>query len=83
MRRANKKKGIEAQRVKPSTKFQATDAHIGDEEQNGKKKKNKRKKHGAGPQPGYPRAFGRLLRPAWIIWWAYSETPPPGGGSIV
>ena len=37
------KKRIEAQRAKPSTLSQAIEAHIGDEEQNGKQKKNKKK----------------------------------------
>ena len=39
----NKKKGIEAQRVKPSTLSQGTDARIGDEEQKGKQKEIKKK----------------------------------------
>ena len=39
MRRAKKRKGIEAQRVKPSTPFQETDGHIEDEEENGRQKK--------------------------------------------
>ena len=43
----------------------------------------KRKKRGADPQPGYPGLFRRLLRPAWIIRFAYSETPPPTRGIIV
>ena len=41
-RRAKKRKGIEAQRVKPSTPSQAIDALIGDEEQNGEQKKETR-----------------------------------------
>ena len=35
-RRAKKRKGVEAQRVKQFTSFQAIDEHIGDEEQNRK-----------------------------------------------
>ena len=42
VRRAKKRKGIEAQRVMPSTPSQANDMHIGDEEQNGKQKKEKK-----------------------------------------
>ena len=40
-RRAKKSRGIEVQRVKSSTPSWATDAPIGDEEQNGKRKKEK------------------------------------------
>ena len=36
-----KKKGIEAQRVKPLTPNPATDALIGDEEKTGKRRENK------------------------------------------
>ena len=43
VRRARKRKGIEAQGVKPSTPSQATDALIGDEEQTGKQKKKYRR----------------------------------------
>ena len=39
VRRAKKKKGIEEQRAKPPTPTRATNALIGDEEQNGKEKK--------------------------------------------
>ena len=42
------RKGISSQRVKPSTPSQAVDAHIGDVEQNGKKKKNKKKETESG-----------------------------------
>ena len=79
VRRRKKRKRIEAQSVKPSAPSQATDAHIGDEEQRGNQKKNKRKKQGSGPQSSYTGSFGGLLRPAWIILFAYSETPPPTG----
>ena len=34
VRKAKKRKGIEAHRVKPPTPSQTTDAHIGDEEKN-------------------------------------------------
>ena len=47
-------KGVEAQRVKPSTPSQATNALTGDEEQNGKQKRAKTKKQGAGSQPSHP-----------------------------
>ena len=52
---------IEAQRVKLPTPSQATDALIGDEEQNGKQKRTKRKKQGTGSQPSYPGPFSCLL----------------------
>ena len=42
--RAKKRKGIEAQRVKPPNLFRAIDALIGDEEPNGKQEKKKKKK---------------------------------------
>ena len=48
-RRGKKKKGIEAQRVKHPTPYQATDALTGDEEQKGKQERTKRKKQGADP----------------------------------
>ena len=48
VRRAKKRKGVEAERAKLSTPSQATDAHIGDEEQNGKQKKSKKKEIGSG-----------------------------------
>ena len=56
-------KGIEARRVKHPAPSRATDALIGDEEQNGKEKRTKRKKEGADPQPRYSEPFSRLLRP--------------------
>ena len=63
-RRVKKRKGIEAQRVKHPTLSHATDALTGDEEQNGKQKRTKRKKQGAGPQLSYPGPFSCLLRRA-------------------
>ena len=48
MRRTNKRKRIEVPRVKHPTPFQAIDGHIGDEKQNGKQKRTKREKQGAG-----------------------------------
>ena len=42
VRRVKKRKGIEAQRVKPPTPSQAIDALRGEEKQNGKQKKVKR-----------------------------------------
>ena len=47
-RRGKKRKGIEAHRVKYPTPSQATDALTGEEEQNGKQKRTKRKKQGTG-----------------------------------
>ena len=49
-RRAKKKIGIEAERAKPLTPTRAIGAFIGEE----KKKRTKRGKQGAGPQPSYP-----------------------------
>ena len=66
-RRGKKRKGIEAHRVKLPTPSQATDALTGDEEQNGKQKRTKRKKLGVGPQPSSPGSFSRLLRRPGII----------------
>ena len=48
--------------MKYPTPSQAIDALIGEEEQNGKQKRAKRKKQGAGPQPSYPGPFIHLLR---------------------
>ena len=56
-----KRKETEEQRVKHPTSSRAIDALIGDEEQNGKLKRTKTKKQGAGSQPSYPGPFGRLL----------------------
>ena len=53
-RRRKKRKGIEAHRVRHPTPSQATDALIGDEEQNGKRKRTKRKKRGVGPPTQLP-----------------------------
>ena len=47
-RRAKKREEIEAQRVKPPAPSQATDELIGEEEQNGKQKKEKKKERGSG-----------------------------------
>ena len=49
MKRLKKRKGIEAQRVKRPIPFQAIDALIGDEEQNRKLKRTKRKKWSGSP----------------------------------
>ena len=68
MRRMKKRKGIETLRMKYPTPFRAIETFIGDEEQNGKQKKEQKEKHGAGLQPRYPRQFSRLLRHAGIIW---------------
>ena len=42
--RKEKRKGFQAQRVRHPTPSQATEALTGDEEQNGKRKRTKRKK---------------------------------------
>ena len=57
VRREKKRKGIEAQTVKHSTPSRATYALIGDEEQNGKQKKET----GSGPQPSYTGPFYHIL----------------------
>ena len=76
--RTKKKKGCNRQKAKIPTPIRKIDALIGFEEQNRKQMKEKR----ARPQTSYPGPFGRLLRPAWIIRWAYFEklpTPRPHG----
>ena len=55
-----KRKEIEAQNPKHPTRSRAADVLIGDEEQDGKRKEQ-RKKEGAGSQPSYPGLFGRSL----------------------
>ena len=67
-KRGKNRKGIEAHRVKHPIPSQVIDALTGDEEQNGKQKKTKRKKQGASPQPSYPGPFNRLLRRSGNIW---------------
>ena len=59
MRRAEKEKGIEAQRMKHPTSTRAIVALIGDEEQKRTKKETGSE---AELQPSYPGPFGRLLR---------------------
>ena len=44
VRRTKKNKGIEAQGVKPPTQTRAIDALIGEEEQNGKQKKEEKER---------------------------------------
>ena len=66
-RRAKKRKGIKAQRVKPPTTSWPTDALIGDEEQN----KNRRKRNRERYPNLNPKHFIRLLWPAGITQWAY------------
>ena len=67
VRGIKKSKGIEALKVKHPTSSQAVDAIIGDEEQNGKEKKTKRKKQGMGSHPSCRGPYSRLLRRAGII----------------
>ena len=57
-RRAKKRKGIVAQKVKPSTPIREIDALIGHEEQNEKQKKEKKKETGSGSPNQLP----------WTIW---------------
>ena len=69
-----KKKQIGAE-GEPSTPTQAIDARMGEEEKNRKQGRTKRNRERAPAQ--LPGPFGRFLRPAGIMRWAYSETPPP------
>ena len=69
-RRAKKKKGIGAQRVKHLTPTRAIDALIGEEKQ---KKKNR----DLAPQPSCPEHSGHLLQPAGITQLPYSFNPLP------
>ena len=46
---SEKRKGVEAQRAKPSTPSQASDAHIGDEEQNRKTEKERKRERVPNP----------------------------------
>ena len=65
MRRLKKRKRIEAQWVKHPLLPQATNALIGDEEQNVKKEQKEGNRES--PQPSYPIPFSHLLPRAWII----------------
>ena len=56
-----KKKRIKAQRVKSHTRTPAIHALIGDEEQTGKKKREQRKKQGAGLQSSYTGIFDHSI----------------------
>ena len=67
-----KKNGSE-EREKPSTPIQAIDAHMGEEEKNRKQKEEHKKETGNGSPTHLPGPFDRLLLPAWIILWSYSE----------
>ena len=51
VRRTNERKGIDAQRMKHPIPSQTTDALIGDVEQNGKQKREKKNKQGADQKP--------------------------------
>ena len=66
VRRSKKRKGIEAERPKLPTPSWEIDALIGQEEQNGKGKR-KKKKQGAVPQLSYPEPISHLLRCAGTI----------------
>ena len=63
--KVGRKKGPR-QGEKPRTPTPAIDALIGEEEQTGKKRKQ-RKKQGEGLQPSYPGPFCLLLRPVGIV----------------
>ena len=54
VRRAKEKKGVEAQEVKPPTQTRATEALIGDEEQNEKQKKRTKKETASGARTKLP-----------------------------
>ena len=76
-----KKKRIGAEDT-PSTPTQAIDALMGEEEENRKQKEEQKQETGRRPPTQLPGPFGRLVRPTWIIRWAYSETRPQGEGDI-
>ena len=80
-RRKERRKNGSGHRAKPSSHTQATDARMGKEEKKRKQKEEQNKETGSGTQ--LPGPFGRPLRPAWIIQWANTETPPPTGGLLL
>ena len=67
VRREKKKEDIRTQRETPPSRPQATDALIGDENQNDNRRKKKKKETGNSPIPSYLRPFGHLLQPSKII----------------
>ena len=70
----------EKRQEKSDKKFTPTQtivALMGEEEKNRKQKEET----GSGPPTQLPGPFGRLLRPAWIILWAYSEPSPHPQGN--
>ena len=80
-RKERRKKGL-GQRAKPSAPTQGIDARMGEKEQNRKQKEKQKKETVSGPPTKLPGPFCRLLRPAWIIRWAYSEIPPSPQGEM-
>ena len=78
--RNRRKNKIKKQGAGPPT--QAVDASMGEEEKNRKQKEEQKKDKGSGALIQLPGPFGRLLRPAWIIQWAYCEKPTPTGGGF-
>ena len=67
VRIAKKRKGIGALRVKPPTPSLGIDALIGDEEQNGKQKQEKKETERV-PSPATLNHSVALLRPAGFMW---------------
>ena len=81
-KRDKKKKTDRCRRRNPPPPIQAIDACMGEEEKNRKQKEEQKKKNGRGASTQVPGPFSRLLLPAWIIRWVYSETPAvPGEGN--
>ena len=76
MEKSEERKAISVQRLKQPIPSRADGALIGDEEQNEKQKRIKRKKQGEGSQPRYPGPFSHLLQHAEIIRRVYSFYSP-------
>ena len=72
-----KRKNGSGLRAKPSTPTQVIDARMGEEEKSSNQKEEQKKETGNWPTKQLPGLFDHLLRPAWIIRLAYSETPLP------
>ena len=71
--RTKKKQMAEGETIHPNP---GIDARMGEENKNRKQKKEQKKGTGSEPPTQLPGPFGNLLRPTWITWWSFSETPP-------
>ena len=82
MGRAKKRKGIKALRSKYPILSKATDALIGEEEQDRKEKKTKRKKEtGMDTQPSCPGPFSHLLQSTANLF-LLTPAPEPTGRNV-